>query len=285
MIKVSIVIVTFNSSKFIQPCLDSIFNQEYRDFEVVLIDNGSRDDTVSLVKADYPQVKLIENNENLGSCRARNQGIKASQRKWILTLDCDVVLEKNFLNVIIKTLEKSEKSIGMVQPKVLKEDKKTIYSCGIFLSKLLRRFYDIGNGEIDRGQFSAGKQVFGACSAAALYSRHMLEAIEEETGYFDERFFFLVEDVDLSWRAQKSGYKALYVPEATCFHSGNSSNASFKLRQYLCFRNRFYSIMKNEGFMNLPKSFLSLFIYDLPRFTYLLFANPYVLRGCKSKVV
>ncbi|MBL7196809.1 MAG: glycosyltransferase family 2 protein [Candidatus Omnitrophica bacterium] len=279
--KLSIVVLTFDSSKLIESCLESIFKQDYQDFEVILVDNGSRDNTVSLVKEDYAEVKLIGNKKNLGACRGRNQGIEVAQGEWILTLDCDIVLEKDFLSKIIRFTEESEKSIGMIQPKILMKDKKTIYSCGIYLSKLLRRFYDIGKDKIDNGQFNAQKYIFGACCAAALYRRQVLEEIKEKTGYFDERFFFLVEDVDLAWRAQRKGYRALYVSEAVCYHLGNSSGLDFKLRQYLCFRNRYYTIMKNEGFANLPKSFLSILIYDLPRLFYLFFTNTYTLRGIK----
>jgi len=74
----------------------------------------------------------------------------------------------------------------------------------------------------------------------------MLWELKEETGYFDERFFFLVEDVDLAWRAQKKGWKALFYPKGVCYHSGNSSRTNGKLRQYFCFRNRYLMILKNE---------------------------------------
>ena len=280
--ELSIVIVTFNSSEFIMPCLDSIFNnQDYKYFEVILIDNGSTDNTVSLVKSNYPQVRLITNKENQGASKARNQGIEVSGGRWVLTLDCDVYLEKDFLNRLMTLAEKREESIGLFQPKILRADKKTIYSCGIYLSKLLSRFYDIGQDKVDSQKFNTQKYIFGACSAAALYRTKMLEDLKEKTGYFDERFFFLVEDVDLAWRAYKKGYKTVYVPEAVCYHSGNSSNTNLKFRQYLCFRNRYYTIMKNERFKNIPKIILSIFIYELPRLFYIFLTNRYALTNFK----
>jgi len=270
--KISVIILTFNSSPFVESCLNSVFSQDYQDFELILVDNGSNDGTLALIKNNYPAVKLIENKKNLGTCKARNQALDIAKGGWILTLDCDVILEKDFLSKIIRFIEGSGNSIGMFQPKILNMDKKTIYSCGIYLSKL-KRFYDIGKGKFDNGEFNASKYIFGACSAAALYKREMLKDIVENTGYFDERFFFLVEDVDLAWRAQKKGWRALYYPEATCYHIGDSSNTSKKIRQYLCFRNRYFTILKNEKTIFLPKLAYSLLTYDIPRMGYFLFAN------------
>ena len=269
--------MTFNSVRFIKPCLDSIFSQDYQDFETIVVDNGSKDDTVNFIRENYRLVRLIENKKNLGACKARNQAIEAVRGDWILTLDCDVILESNFLRKIMDFIERSDGSIGMIQPKILKEDKKTIYSCGIYLSRL-RRFYDIGKGKFDNGQFNTSKYIFGACSAAALYRKKCLEEVKDDTGYFDERFFFLVEDVDLAWRAQRISWKTLYYPKAVCYHFGNSSNYDKQLRQYLCFRNRYLMILKNEKFWHLVKYTPYFLIYDIPRFLYLLFINKYVLK-------
>lgn len=282
--EISIIIVTFNSARFIHACLDSVFKQDYEDYEVLVIDNGSKDNTIAVISS-YPEIKLIKNKDNLGACLARNQGIRASQGQWVLALDCDVVLERGFLGAIIKAAKNSGDDIGMIQPKVLSEDRSTIFSCGIYLSRILRRFFDIGKGKKDKGQFDAQRQIFGASSAAALYRRKMLEEIEEKTGYFDESFFFLVEDVDLSWRAQRAGYKALYVPAAVCFHQGNSSGTDFRLRQYLCFRNRNLSIKKNENFAYLPRRFVSFIFYDFPRHVYLMLVNPNTINGNRSKAI
>ncbi|MBL7196996.1 MAG: glycosyltransferase family 2 protein, partial [Candidatus Omnitrophica bacterium] len=228
---ISVIILTFNSIRFIRTCLDSVFSQAYRDLEVIVVDNGSKDSAIALIRKNYPKVRVIENNKNLGACIARNKGIEAAKGKWVLTLDCDVVLEKSFLKNIMEFAEQSEKSIGMFQPKILQVNRKMIYSCGVRLSKL-RRFHDIGKGQPDNGKFNRESYIFGASSAAALYKREMLEEIRENTGYFDERFFFLVEDVDLAWRAQKKGWKAKFCPQAICCHFGNASNFNRKIRQY-----------------------------------------------------
>jgi len=277
---ISVVILTFNSERFVKTCLDSIFSQEGSDFEVIVVDNGSKDNTIGLIKDNYSQVVLIENRDNLGAAKARNQGIEVAQGEWVLTLDCDTILENSFLANFKKIEESLSPEIGIIQPKVLQYDKKTIYSTGIFLSRL-RKFYDIGKGKKDNGQFNEEKIVFAACSAAAFYRKDMLEAIKEKSGFFDENFFFLAEDVDLGWRARKHGYKTLYYPKAACFHCGNSSELNKKFRQYLCWRNRNLLILKNDNLTGF-KRLAILMLYDLPRLLYLLFTNDFVFKALKE---
>jgi hypothetical protein len=248
---------------------------------VFVVDNGSGDGTVDLIKKEYPQITLIENKQNLGACKARNQGIEASKGEWILTLDCDIVLERNFLFKALKTINDLPPKVGMVQAKILKPDKETIYSCGIYLSRL-RRFFDIGKGKEDIGQFDKSMYIFGACSACALYNCRMLEEVKEDKGYFDERFFFLVEDVDLSWRAQKKGWKAIFYPQAICYHSGRSSGIPEKMRQYLCFYNRYLMIKKNETLAGKLKLFILGFWYEAFRLFFLVFTNRYIIRDSRK---
>ena len=270
MSEISIVILTYNSIKFIKSCLDSIFSQDHLNFEVIVVDNGSKDGTASFIKENYPLVSLIENKENLGAAKARNQGIEATKGEWILTLDCDIILRENFLSQILKSTKILPHNVGIIQPKILRADRKTIYSTGIFLSSI-RRFYDIGKETKDIGQFDKPRYVFGTCSAAAFYKRQMLEKINEDNGYFDARFFFLVEDVDLAWRAQRNGWKAVFRPEGVCYHFGNSSGCDKKTRQYLCIRNRLLLISKNEKVMGKIRLIPIFLIYDLPRLLFLLF--------------
>jgi len=273
--KISIVILTYNSASYIKLCLDSVCAQGYRDFEVIVIDNGSGDNTLKIIKENYAFVRLIHNSLNAGAAKARNQGIEAARGEWIVTLDCDIILENNFLCEIAKIIKDAPEMTGMIQPKIMHVDKSMIFSAGIYVS-FLRRFHDLGKNEIDSAKFSKNKDIFGVCSAAAAYKRDMLEATREENGYFDERFFFLFEDVDLSWRAQKKGIKALFSPNAVCYHYGNSSNTPRNIRQYLCLRNRYFTLLKNDSTLSIILSFI---FYDIPRLLYFLIINPYALRA------
>ena len=278
---ISVIILTFNSIKFIKPCLDSILSQKVDKIEIIVVDNGSKDSTAIFIKENYPQVSLIENRFNLGAAKARNQGIETASGEWVFSLDCDIVLEKDFFDNISNVLKDVSPEVGMIQPKILELDKKTIYSTGIFIS-FLRRFYDIGKGQRDLGQFDKTGYIFGVCSAAALYNKDMLGKIRQKSGYFDESFFFLFEDVDLSWRVQKKGYKAIFYPSAVCYHEGNSSETPKKRRQYLCLRNRYYILLKNDEIKNYVLPFL---FYDLPRLLWLLIINPSALKAIKDAFV
>ncbi len=271
----SIVILTCKSRKHIQACLDSIFIQDLCDTEVIVVDNASADGTKEWIRERWPRVRLIENQSNLGASKARNQGIELSSGEWVLALDSDVVLENGFIEKFNAPRSRFAGDMGMVQPNVLNGGGKTIYSQGIYLS-LLRRFFDLNRGKPRDFVGSRKKKIIGPCSAAAFYRRSMLEALKEKTGYFDERFFFLVEDADLAWRAKRAGWKVLFDPRMVCFHTGNSSATNAKLRQYLSFRNRHWMIAKNESFWGKIFLFVISLPYELARIVFMALFNKYL---------
>jgi len=263
MAKISIIIPAYNSSAFIIPCLDSVFNQITPETEVIIIDNNSKDNTVCLVKKNYPQARLITNKTNLGACAARNQGLAISVGEWIITLDCDIILHNDFLAQTLKLLKTLPEKTGSVQFKILRANQNKIFSTGI-KRDLLNRFHDIHKGSSSSG-FDSAKEVFGACCAAALFRQKMLEEIKDKHGYFDERLFFLFEDADLAWRARKKGWRCLYYPQIACFHHGNSSLTNKRTRQYLSFRNRQLLILKNENPLLILLKLPFYLAYDIPR--------------------
>jgi hypothetical protein len=277
---ISVIIPTFNSVKFIGPCLDSVITQIPIGTQVIVVDNGSIDGTKELIAGSYPSVKVIANEKNLGASRARNQAIDESHGEWVLTLDSDVILEENFFRRLKTALESVESDTGIIQAKILNGDKITVYSAGIFLSGL-KRFFDQGRNTEHKEKWDKRAYIFGACCAAAVYRRKMLQQLKEDTGYFDERFFFLVEDVDLSLRAQKKGWKAVYDPKLVCFHKGNSSGFDAEKRQYLCWRNR--KLMLEKTRLNPAYKCVLCLLYDFPRLLYLSLTNQYVRRRAFSR--
>lgn len=279
--EISVVVVTCNSEKYIGTCLDSLVSQTFRDFETIVVDNGSADATVRLVKEKYPFSHVIGNRENAGACKARNQGIEKAAGNWILTLDCDVVLHPDFLNVLAGCARNAGGIVGAFQPKVYKPGGKNIYSFGIDFTSW-GRFYDRGRGKSDTGQFDGAADIFGACSAAAFYRKSALDAVRETDGVFDERFFFLVEDVDLSLRMRRTGWKTVFAPGAVCYHCGNSSGFSRQRRQFQCWRNRKLLMVKNR-----VRKPLLIFLYDGPRFIWLActncFSREHIFRAQQKK--
>jgi GT2 family glycosyltransferase len=268
----SIIVVLYHSDEVIKPCLDSIAKQDLRDYEVILVDNYASDRDRSGLMSRWPDLIFIENATNVGYAKAVNQGIDCSNGKFALCLNDDVTLEPGFLSHMLKAI-KTDNKIASIQPKVLKSDGKHIDSIGIFLSGL-RRFYDIGSGCLDGTDFDKERLVFGACASAVLYRREALEDIKEGAEYFDEDFFCVAEDVDLSWRMQNRGWKAMYSPDARCVHAGGISRKNSRLLRYYSFRNRYFMMLKNEPPSALLK-FLAIFlIYDLWRNLYMMVVSP-----------
>lgn len=280
MIQVSVIIVTWNAAEFISKCLDSVFAQDQKKIEVIVVDNGSTDATISILKSYLPKIRLIKNKENKGFCFANNQALQKAKGEYILTLNSDIVLDVNYISSLREFLVKHPQ-VGMVQGKFLKLDKKTIDGIGLHLS-LFMRMYNIGGGQTDQAHYSYVRDIFGPCAAAALYKKKLLEDIRYKNEFFDNKFFFLVEDFDLAWRARKKGWKAAYVPEAVCYHYRDSSQHNKSFRQYLSFRNRYFMLIKNGTYKTTCLFIISMFVYDLPRLVLLLLINPYATRAIKE---
>jgi GT2 family glycosyltransferase len=286
--KISVIVVTYNNRMIVTQCIDSVLAQQYRDIEVIIVDNGSSDRTGDIIKERYPQVRLISNASNEGAAKARNLGVRSASGDWVLTLDADTRLDKDFLSNFVGCLDKERNSrpplklcravrqrfsggrIGVVVPKILYPDKETIYSLGNELT-FLRRFYDVGKGAKDAGRYRRLKKVFGACSAAAFYNRGMLEDIKEKGFYFDPDFFFIAEDVDLAWRARKKGWGVSLCPGSCAYHEGDSSKTPRNERSFYSIRNRFLMMFKNDNLLYILLSVVPLAFFELLRFIFLLF--------------
>jgi GT2 family glycosyltransferase len=270
--EISTIVVTYNSASCIENCLDSFYAQGFDDCEVIVVDNGSQDNTVSLIKCKYPGIILIENAQNYGACRARNQGILRSQGEFVVFLDHDVKLTGHFLSTMLEGIKK-EDNISSVGPKILNADGKTIYSAGLHIS-FLRRIHDIGKGQVSGGYLDQERLVFGLSLAAALFRRKALEDIKWQGEYFDDDFFYFFEDADISWRLQKKGWRALYAPAAVCFHSAGGSRRRDGISRFFCLRNRYLLLLKNESLAGFLSLFFVFFIYDLWRNIFVMLMGP-----------
>lgn len=279
---VSVIVLSYNQKEYLKGCINSIITQSFASIEVIIIDNNSNDGSKDFINKAYPELRLIQNYTNEGYAWAHNQGIRASGGKYILPLNVDIVLDKNFIEEMVKAIE-DEKKIGMVQAKLYQLGKEKIFdSTGIFIRKN-RRNFDRSLGKMDNGQYGAQEYIFGASGAVPLYRRGMLEEIKIGGEYFDEDFFAYREEVDLAWRAQLLGWKCIYVPNAVAYHYRNYSPDRRKqmprrLRQ-LQYRNRYLMIIKNE----LPATFIvhlhHILIFEILSFLYVLFREPFLLRA------
>jgi GT2 family glycosyltransferase len=270
--RISVIIVTYNSYGYIKDCLDSVFAQKSVDFEVIIIDNKSDDGTAKLIKDNYPRVNLIENDFNYGVCKARNRGITQAKGEFIFCLDPDAKLLGDFYPGLIKVMEDSGNT-GAAGPKILRDDGFTIYSCGI-RPDFLRRFHDIGSAKPDSDKFAFQKEVFGVSAAAALYRKDALESIKQGEEYFDGDFFYFFEDADISWRLQRKGWKAVYVPQSRCLHSAGRSRNKDAVSQYFAMRNRYWVMIKNESLVGVVKFPAVFLLYDFWRDMFMFLVNP-----------
>jgi len=266
---VSIVIPNWNGKKFLSPCLDSLLGQTYKTFEIIVVDNGSQDGSIDLLKAHYPDIKLLALNHNTGFSFAVNRGIEAGTGEYIALINNDTKVHELWLEKMVSALQ-NHAHIGSVACKMLSLSDPTILDGagdGLRRGCLPAR---VGHGEKDIGQFSNERYVLGACGGAALYRKSMLN----EIGLFDEDFFAYLEDVDLDLRAQSAGYQCLYVPEAIIYHLGCGTTGSgySKLVVRLSCRNNINVMVKN-----IPVRLLFTFL------PYIVFLAIVLSGGCSHK--
>lgn len=232
---VSVNILTYNGQDLIKQCLESVLGQSYLDIEILVIDNASEDETIKRIMNCESGIRIIKNKKNLGFSAGHNIGIKESRGEYVLCLNQDVVLDKDFIKNAVEAMEKDEK-IGSVQSKLYKQDK-ILDTTGLMMFKN-RRVVCRGQGKEDRGQYdgpstSSGREseireIFGVDGAAPLYRRTALEDTKINNEYFDEDFFMYKEDVDLAWRLRLYSWKAVYEPRAIGYHLRGAGERAVK---------------------------------------------------------
>jgi len=285
---VAVVVVSWNCSDYLADCLTSLRELDSPAREIVVVDNASTDGSAEIVREGFPEVRLIQAGDNLGFCRANNLGIAATREPFVLVLNPDTRLRPGFLAGLLPAFEDSR--VGIAAGKLLRFDERTLDTCGQMLARS-RQPVDRGYGEADRGQYDADAEVFGACGAAALYRRAMLESIADPgEAYFDESFFAFYEDLDLAWRARRAGWKSVYRYRAVGLHArgGTSHRRGLLTRlaamlgrspeiRYHIVKNRYLTILRNDTVgayvCNLP------FVWgrDIATFVLLLLSSPTVL--------
>ena len=236
--KISVVVVNFNGKRFLDDCLSSLADQTYRDYEVIVVDNASQDGSVEHVRSRFPWARIVANEVNLGSTGGNNSGIREAPGEFIVTLNNDTRVEKDFLEIMIGPM--SDQSMGICGSKMMYPDGR-INSTGLCLSRS-GASWDRGAFEDDLGQYDRQEEIFGACAGAALYRKKMLD----EIGLFDEDFFIFMEDIDLTLRAHYAGWRCIYVPGAVAHHlHGATAGVGSDMAIYYGNRNIMWLPVKN----------------------------------------
>jgi len=222
--KVSINILNTNEREFLEKTLPLILDQTYPEYEVILTDNASTDGSVEYVREHFPEVRILQNEENLGYVGGHNRGIAETDGDYVMLLNADIFLKPDFLEEKVKAVEYAD-DVGSAEGKLLQirpdeerfPDYKIFDSTGLAINRM-RKNSDRAYGVEDVGQYDREEFVFGPSGATPLYKREMLEDIRIDDEYLDSTFFIYREEVDLAWRAQIQGWKCRYTPKAVAYH-------------------------------------------------------------------
>ena len=237
--KATIIIPNYNGLKFMEMCMSALEKQTCKDFEILVVDNGSTDGSVEWLKEN--EIPSIFLPENTGFSGAVNVGIKASKTPFVILLNNDTEAKEGYVEALIREIERSPK-IFSVSPKMIQLYHKELMDDGGDMYSIMGWAYQRGVGqEIER--YNRACNVFSACAGAAIYRREVFE----EIGYFDEMHFAYLEDIDVGYRAKIAGYYNRYCPSAEIYHVGSGTSGSkyneFKVR--LAARNNGYLNYKN----------------------------------------
>ena len=221
--KVSVVILTWNSVPEIERCLASLPDGLTQDHEVIVIDNGSQDQTVSLITARFPHVRIIENSHNRGVAAARNQGLRSADGEYVLILDDDTIVHPKALDQLVQVLD-TQPHVGLCGPKLVDAEGHLCLSCRLFPTlwdKLGRRFPSAlthnaaRQAELADWTHDTRRRVDYMIGACQLIRRRALD----EVGLLDEQIFYGPEDIDLCLRLYQAGWQVLYEPAAVVTHA------------------------------------------------------------------
>ena len=227
------IILNLNKKEDILKCLESVFKLDYSPYEVVVVDNGSIDGSVEAISKAFPEVHLIRSVNNLGTAGGRNLGIQYADKnfnyEYLFFLDNDTLVEASSLTKLTEALKKDEET-GFALPKAYREFPfDIIMSVGIYVNLYTGSIYDIGGGEIDRGQYNQPRYVHACGGFGFLAKRKVFSQI----GLFADIFNpYGWEEVDLSLRARERGFQILYVPDALIYHKGGKLGRGGPLPEY-----------------------------------------------------
>lgn len=246
--KVAVVILNWNGLKYLQQFLPSVIASTWPNLDIVVGDNGSTDDSLTYLRARYPEIKIIENNVNYGFTGGYNRVLSQVDADYYILLNSDVEVPAGWIEPMIEMME-ADDNVAAAAPKIRSYGQKTHFehagAAGGFIDKhgypfcRGRIFYEI---EEDTGQYNTAGEIFWASGASLFIKKKHWDV----SGGFDESFFAHMEEIDLCWRLKNMGYKVMYCPESEIYHVGGGTlNAENPFKTYLNFRNNLLLLRNN----------------------------------------
>jgi len=290
---VSIIIPNYNGGDLLYNCIDSIYkNISIKDFELIVVDNASTDDSINRIKSNFQNVEIISSNSNLGYSGGCNLGATHASGKYLLFLNNDTEHSNEWIEKLVYFLDSNSK-IAAVQPKILNIHNKKLFDyaggAGGFIDKFCfpfvqgRIFHTL---EEDHNQYNNPSRIFWASGAAFMIRSNIFKTLEG----FDKVYFAYMEEIDLCWRAQAMGYKIYSVPDSFVYHYGKQTIKENTIKShYLNHRNSWILFFKNSftfnyGILIIQRLVLdwmalaySVMTLDIRRFFAILFAQIWIL--------
>ena len=253
---VAIIILNWNTAHFLKQFLPSVIHAQFPEKEIYVIDNHSTDESVVMLKRDFPEVHVIEMQENKGYAASYNHGLSTISADYYILLNSDIEVTDHFISPVIDLMEK-DPEIGICQPKLLSlAEKQTFEYAGAAGGWIDRMGYPFARGRVlltvekDSGQYDAAMKIFWATGACMFLKKTVFQQI----GGFYDYYWMHQEDIDLCWRAQKSGFKIYTCPESVVYHIGGGSLSwENHLKTFLTYRNNYILLSRNlEIYHSLP---------------------------------
>ena len=245
MSKISVIILNWNGKHFLETCLTALRRQTFRDFEAILVDNGSEDGSAEYVREHFPEVRLIALKENRGFTGGNIAGWELVRNGpadgLIVLLNNDTEAHPSWLEEFHRASRLYPNAGTFASKMMMFDDRTRIENCGFAMSEIGFTI-DLGRGQVDSPLWAEPRPVFGACAGAVAYRRSMLEDI----GFLDNDFFMTSEDADLSFRGQLRGYECWMIPGAIVYHRYQGAMTKFPARQaFFAHRNSEFVYLKN----------------------------------------
>ncbi len=277
---VTISIVSDEQVHVLDRCLGLIYSGTEHNitFEIFVVNNDCGLETSNMLRKKYPQVKIIENTSRKGFSENHNQVIKKSSGEFILVMNPDIYVKKDFITRLLAVM-RSDNKIGVCMGKLLRyQPDNVIDSTGHIIFRD-RRTLDRGQGEIDSGQYDRQEEIFSASGAAMMCRREMLEDVKLRGEYFDGSFKLYKEELDLCWRARLRGWKIVYSPDAVANHlrgwgtDKQRKNIPVWIRRE-SYKNRYLVLIKDDHFVNFAKDLPFILFNEAKVFLYVIFREP-----------